>query len=112
MKRLLFLFLLFSAVARAQVDEKAIQDGMKKLDTMNAQLNESISHNMHVTDSINAARFAEQNIRNLDAFMAQRREQEKKDVQRMYWRLGFGGLMLVVLVVGMVRKRKAAANVK
>ena len=112
MKRLLFVCLLFSVVAKAQVDEKKIQDGIKKLDTMNAQLNESMTRSMHAIDSMNMARTNEQMARNMDAFMAQRREQEKKDMQRVYWRLTFGGLMLVVLIVGMMRKKKAAANIK
>jgi hypothetical protein len=44
--------------------------------------------------------------------MAARKEQERKNMQRMYWRLGLGILMFIVLIVGWSRKKKMAAKVK
>ena len=110
MKYICLLILLFPLIVTAQLTDKQLKemhDNTAKIDSMTAKLNESINATMHATDSINMVRFNEQNARNLDAFMAQRKEQEKKNMQRMYWRLGFGVLMLVVLIVGWRRKKLA-----
>ena len=109
MKYLFIFFLLFSSVVHAQLSEKQLKelhDNVAKMDSTTAKLNESINASIHATDSLNMVRFNEQNIRNLDAFMAERKEQERKAMQRMYWRIGFGVLMLVVLIVGWTRKKK------
>jgi len=79
---------------------------LQKLKAQPQSLNEAINESMHRTDSMNMVRFNEQNTRNLDAFMAARKEQENKQMKRMYWRLGFGILMLIVLIVGWTRKKK------
>ena len=86
---------------------KELHDNTAKIESTTTKLNESINESMHRTDSINMVRFNEQNTRNLDAFMASRKEQERKTIQRIYWRLGFGVLMLIVLIVGWIRKKKA-----
>ncbi len=109
MKYICLLILLLPLIASAQLTDKQMKemhDNTAKIDSMTAKLNESINATMHATDSINMVRFSEQNARNLDAFMAQRKEQEKKAMQRMYWRIGFGVLMLVVLIIGWSRKKK------
>ena len=109
MKYFLLLLLLFAGAAHAQLTDKQMKemhDNMLKIDSSTAQLNESIKASQKAIDSINMARFNEQNNRNLDAFMAERREQEKKQLKAMYLRLAFGGLMLIVLIVGFLRKKK------
>ena len=109
MKPLFIFFLLLSAVAHAQLSEKQLKemhDNIAKMDSTTTKLNESINESMRVTDSLNMVRFNEQNTRSLNAFMAERKEQEQKARQRIYWRLGFGVLMLVVLIVGWTRKKK------
>lgn len=109
MKLLFIFFLLFSCAANAQLSDKQlkeIRDNAAKLDSTTAKLKESINASMHITDSLDMVRFNEQNTRSLNAFMAERKEQENKARQRMYWRLGFGVLMLVVLIVGLTRKKK------
>jgi cytochrome c1 len=101
--------LLFAASANAQLSEKQLKelhDNTAKIESTSVKLNEAMNASMHVTDSLNMVRFNEQNSRNLDAFLAQRKEQKKKDMQRMYWRLGFGLMMLVVLIIGWKRKKK------
>ena len=109
MKLLTFIFLVFTFTANAQLSEKQLKemhDNVAKMDSVTAKLNESINASMHRTDSLDMVRFNEQNTRSLNAFMAQRKEQEQKAKQRMYWRLGFGVLLLVVLIVGWTRKKK------
>ncbi|GAB2836330.1 hypothetical protein [Ferruginibacter profundus] len=110
MKLFTLLLLLCTVNAKAQLSEKQLKelhDNTAKIESTTAKLNESINESMHRTDSMNMVRFNEQNARNLDAFMAARKEQENKQMKRMYWRLGFGILMLVVLIVGWTRKKKA-----
>ena len=109
MKYLSILLLLFVSVANAQLTDKQLKemrDNAAKMESTTAKLNNSIKENMRVKDSLNMEEFSKQNARNLDAFMAERREQENKNKKRMYWRLGFGVLMLVILGVGMARKKK------
>jgi flagellar biosynthesis/type III secretory pathway M-ring protein FliF/YscJ len=108
MKLLTLLFLLCTIAATAQLSEKQLKelhDNTAKIESTTTKLNESINASIHRTDSMNMVRFNEQNSRNLDAFMAARKEQERKTTQRIYWRLGFGVLMLIVLFVGWRRKK-------
>ncbi|MGG9961653.1 hypothetical protein [Ferruginibacter sp. SUN106] len=110
MKLLSLLLLLCTVTAHAQLSEKQLKelhDNTAKIESATAKLNESINESMHRTDSMNMVRFNEQNARNLDAFMAARKEQENKQMKRVYWRLGFGILMLIVLIAGWMRKKKA-----
>lgn len=57
-------------------------------------------------DSAARARSQEQMNRNLDAFVRQQKEREKKEWQRAWMRIGLGMFFLVVLIVGMLRRRK------
>lgn len=57
-------------------------------------------------DSVEMARFNEQNSRNLDGLLRTMKEREQKQRQGMWLRLGFGILMLGVLIFGLLRKRK------
>jgi hypothetical protein len=88
-----------------------MHDNTAKMESTTVKLNESINQSMHKIDSLNRVAFNKQNERNLDAFMAARKEQERKDIKRMYWRLGFGILMFIVLIVGLMRRKKMAAKV-
>lgn len=65
----------------------------------------------HQSDSLRQKqlqRELENNNRNLDAFVAMQKERDAKQKKQMWFRLGFGGLMLVVLIVGLARRKKAA----
>ncbi len=107
MKYIVSLLLCFSVVASsAQPSNKQLNDNIAKLDSQTKALNESIERNMHYSDSVNTARSNEQMNRNMNSFLAERREQERKQMRQAYWRIGFGVLMMIVLVVGLVRKRK------
>ena len=113
MKYLLIILLLVAPVAQAQLTDKQLQEmrnNAAKLESTTAKFNNVIEENMKVKDSLNMEEFSKQNARNLDAFMTQRREQEKKTTTRMYWRIGFGVIMLVILGVGMTRKKKQKAK--
>jgi methionine-rich copper-binding protein CopC len=115
MKYLFILFLLISSGAHAQLTDKQLKemhDNTAKIESTTVKLNESIKNSMHAIDSLNMVEFNKQNERNLNAFMAARKEQERKNMQRMYWRLGLGILMFIVLIVGWSRKKKMAAKVK
>ena len=115
MKYLFILFLLLTTGAHAQLSEKQLKemhDNTAKMESTTVKLNESIKNSMHSIDSLNMVEFNRQNERNLNAFMAARKEQERKDIQRMYWRLGFGILMFIVLIVGLMRRKKLAPKVK
>lgn len=48
----------------------------------------------------------EQNSKNLDVFLADMKEREKKEKRRMYIRLAAALIFLAVLVYGLARKRK------
>ncbi|UEG49988.1 hypothetical protein LK994_00685 [Ferruginibacter lapsinanis] len=109
MRYLLFLSLLLSSVANAQLSQKQLQemqDNARKMDSVTRKMNESINESIRRMDSLNMIETNKQMTRNMDAFMAERKVQEKKAKQRMYLRLGFGILMLVVLVIGLRRKKK------
>jgi hypothetical protein len=115
MKYLFISFLLVSTAVHAQLTDKQLKelhDNTAKMESTTVKLNESINQSMHRIDSLNMVQFNKQNERNLNAFMAARKEQERKDIQRMYWRLGFGILMFIVLIVGLMRRKKMAAKVK
>lgn len=109
MKHLCLLLLLFSVVAHAQLSDnqlKELHDNTAKIESTSVKLQQIMKENQRITDSLNMVQFNKQNARNLDAFMAERKAQERKAAKQMYWRLGFGILMLVVLIVGLRRKRK------
>jgi hypothetical protein len=108
MKYLVIPFLFLTAVANAQLTEKQLKemhDNTAKIESTTIRLNESINASIRSMDSENMVRTSEQMGRNMDAFMATRKEHERKNLQRMYWRLGAGVLMLVVLFAGWRRKK-------
>ena len=109
MRYLFLCFLLSASVAHAQLSDKQLKelhDNTAKIESTSVKLNEAVNASIHATDSLNMVRFNEQNTRNLNAFMAERKVQEQKAMQRMYWRLGFGILLLIILIVGWMRKKK------
>jgi hypothetical protein len=109
MKYLFILFMLITSGANAQLTDKQLKemhDNTAKIESTTVKINESIKQSMHAVDSLNMVEFNRQNERNLNSFMAARKEQERKNMQRMYWRLGFGVLMFIVLIVGLMRRKK------
>lgn len=51
----------------------------------------------------------EENGKNLNSFMKEIREIDRKEKQQMYLRFGLGLLFLVVLIIGLLRRRKRKA---
>lgn len=112
MKKLLTILLVLAGITTwAQLSDKQLKelrDNTARAESSRIQLETAMQQSIHRMDSINLAAFNGQNTRNLNAFMAARKEQERKSMVRMYWRLGFGAVMLAVLIVGWTRKRKTA----
>ena len=93
------------------------QDLSKSIDSMRRQLNKNMASydsarkeadslmliNNSRFDSVERVRYMEQNTRNLVSFI---KERDRKQKQAMWTRLGFGMLMLGVLIFGLLRKRK------
>ena len=50
-----------------------------------------------------------QNEQNLNSFMKEIKERDRKEKQQMYLRFGLGLLFLVVLIIGLLRRRKRKA---
>lgn len=110
MRRLfLLLCILFSLTLVAQKPDKfeELQQSIAKqaadLDSIK-KVNDSLL--IKRMDSMNMVTFKEQNSRNLDAFVRTIKEREQKQKQQMWMRLGFGVLMMGVLIFGLLRKRK------
>lgn len=111
MRYLLILFLLISSATHAQLTKEQMQelhDNTRKIDSQTNALNESINASIQRMDSVNRELSNKQMARNMDAFLAERKEQERKAKQGAYIRIGFGVLMLIVLIVGLRRKKKQA----
>ncbi len=107
-KFFLLIALIGSASSFAQLTQKQLKElheNTAKAESSRVQLELSIKESQRAMDSINMARFNEQNTHNLNAFLAARKEQEHKQMNRMYLRLGFTVLMIVALVIGWRRKR-------
>jgi hypothetical protein len=60
-------------------------------------------------DSVQAARIkreVEKNGKPLDVFLQEMKEQENSRKRQLYYRIGLGVLFLIVLVIGLARRRK------
>jgi formate dehydrogenase maturation protein FdhE len=110
-------WLSFHATLTMAQDE---QKGQNKMDKSLEQLREQMNNSRRTLDSLSAARdsyyrnMVKQNIsrdtanmnRNLNSFMNSIRENQRRERNRMWIRFGFGGLMVVILVIGLIRRRK------
>ena len=85
---------------------KQIDSSRKQLDSINERINNSFKS----MDSAYMKQQAEQNNRNLDAFMAMQKEREAKQKKAMWIRLGLGVFFLGVLIFGLMRRRKKATQ--
>lgn len=94
-------------VSQERPAERLNIDSMNKvLLQQQAEFDSMQKENLARIESTEFARSQEQMSRNLDSFVAEQKEQQKKQLRNMYIRLGFGAAMLVILVVGLLRKRK------
>ncbi len=107
MKKLVFILLLFSgSIAFAQQGNKASEDLATEIAKQNAEHDSVMKYydSLHkIRDSISMAADMQRNTNNLVNFM---RERDEKARKRMWLRLGFGIAMLVILIIGLMRKRK------
>lgn len=104
MKALFIILLFISFGAAAQLTNKqieALRQNTAKIESSRVQMEAAMKESQRRMDSANMAHFNEQSTRNLNAFMAARKEPERKAMKRMYWRIGFGVIMLIVLIVGL-----------
>jgi hypothetical protein len=109
-KLFLLLFTVISITSSAQDISKGIDSMRKQLNKdmaaydSSAKVSDSlIKAYSKRNDSATMARFNEQNTRNLVSFMNEREQKQKKG---MWMRLTFGGMLLVVGIFGILRKRK------
>lgn len=94
-------------VSQERPVERLNIDSMNKvLLQQQAEFDSMQKENLARIESTEFARSQEQISRNLDSFVAEQKEQQKKQLRNMYIRLGFGAAMLVILVIGLLRKRK------
>ncbi len=84
-----------------------IKEQTKKIEEQSKALDSFLQHQSDSLRQKQLQRDLENNNRNLDAFMAMQKERAAKQKKQMWFRLGFGSLMLVVLIVGLARRRKA-----
>ena len=106
-----YLILLFCLVniCQAQLTVKQLKemhDNTAKAESSMSQLQRTIADNDRRMDSIRMESFKKDNERNLDAFMASQSEHAASQKKRAYWRIGIGIALLVVLVIGLMRKKK------
>ncbi|MFN8298819.1 MAG: hypothetical protein U0T75_06920 [Chitinophagales bacterium] len=108
---ILLAFTLSTEAKKVVSQEKPVErlniDSMNKvLLQQQAEFDSMQKENLARIESTEFARSQEQMSRNLDSFVAEQKEQQKKQLRNMYIQLGFGAAMLVILVVGLLRKRK------
>jgi hypothetical protein len=112
MKYLFGLFLLVNTLSvQAQLSDKEMQslhDKVKQFDSSSTQLDSSMMRSLRVTDSINNVMDMERNNRNLDALVSEMKERNDKEKRQLWLRFGFVGLLLVMAVIGFLRRRKVA----
>ncbi len=104
---ILKLFLLNCITANAQqIDAKKlrqqIDQSKAQLQQMQKSIDSGIASKNKYYDSINNAR----NLQNLESFTKQYNEKQKANKRKAFIRLGIGILFGVVLVIGLMRKRK------
>lgn len=102
--------MLLSINAFSQKPDKKFEELQQQMARQRAELDSSskvtdsiLLANAKRRDSADMARYMERNTNNLVSFM---KERDRKQKQAMWRNLGFGILMLVVLIVGLLRKRK------
>lgn len=114
--RKLFFLLFISAgfTASSQNDLSKKIDELQKsaakqrlaLDSMQKATDSFLKKQMKRNDSIEMARFNEQNTRNLNSFVRGMQERNRKQKRAMWLRLFFGVALLGVGIYGVLRKRK------
>lgn len=106
-KSLLLLFICSATLAFPQKDlDKEIKALRQRLDSSRIATDSFLKQQMKRNDSIEMARFNEQNARNLNSFMRDMQERSRKQKRAMWLRLIFGLALLGIGVFSVLRKRK------
>ena len=84
---------------------KEIDSSMKDPEALNKRLNDNYKSGV---DSIYNSLEEKRNQRNLEQFMAMQKEQQAKQKKQMWIRIGLGIFFLIILIVGIMRRRKKA----
>lgn len=110
MTKYLFILLFASSLTtNAQYTNKQIDslhELAKKTDSAEIKINAMQSRTQQFYDSISTAR----NIENMTGLMKDIERRNEKARQGAYWRIGFGVAMLIVLIIGLLRKKKKLTN--
>ena len=112
MKRLFFLLAMmsFSLVQAQRIDSLDTKNLSKEIDSSRKVADSLLeAQNKRINDRM-LEQSLKQNERNLDNFMAARREQEKKQQKQNWIRIAIGVVFAIILIVGLRRKRKAKAK--
>lgn len=115
-KLLVVVFVLVTCTAQAQkkdtgltkqLNDSSLQKGIQKTLQLQAHMDsnfkaslQAMQDKQNVEDSINM-------VRNMDAFMAEKREQDKKMVKALWVKGGIFAVMLAGTIVGFIRQKKA-----
>lgn len=106
-KSLLLLFICSATLAFPQKDlDKEIKALRQRLDSSRIATDSFLKQQMKRNDSIEMACFNEQNARNLNSFMRDMQERNRKQKRAMWLRLIFGIALLGIGVFSVLRKRK------
>jgi flagellar biosynthesis/type III secretory pathway M-ring protein FliF/YscJ len=89
-----------------RICKKSIAKQRAELDSIQKVNDSLFALRMKRSDSIEMVRFNEQNTRNLNSFVKNRQERDRKQKRAMWMRLIFGGLLLGVGIFAILRKRK------
>jgi hypothetical protein len=116
MRKLLLVFsiIIFHLTAISQKDlsgkismeQKRTDSILKNLDSVNSALRKTEDSLSKAEENEIFQETLEQNSRNLDAYLAERKAMEKKQLQHTYIRLILGVLFAVILFIGLRRKTK------
>lgn len=109
MKKYVFIWLFFiGQICYSQTDSitMLINEIDSSLKASKEHVRNAIESSRRKIDSLYMTEYNEQNIRNLNAFVADQQEKQRKQKTRNWIRIGVGVMMLVLLVVGLTRKKK------
>jgi hypothetical protein len=117
MRNILFFFFIITGLSSsAQTDKqldslrRSIKNQVAVTESLRVATDSLLIKNAGRNDSIEMAKFNEQNSRSLNSMVQMMKEREEKQRRQMWLRLGLGGLFLVILIIGLLRKRKAKSN--
>ena len=107
-----FAFIAISFILSFSLQAQNTDSFVRAVDSSTKAMRQRITATEDSLYKMEVQRSLQQNNRNLDRFLADMKEREKREERQMYIRLGIGVLFLAVLIIGLLRKRKQAAKNK